>query len=60
MYIENDLRDFGITNDQEYEEIVEEYEELFVPDEFQEPLVTDTTDIAPTQGKPRCITHIFL
>jgi hypothetical protein len=48
-------------DDQKYEEIVEEYEEeIFMPEEFQEPPVTDTTDAAPAQGKPRCITRIFL
>jgi hypothetical protein len=47
-------------DDPEYEEIVEEYEEeIFVPEEFPEPSVTDTTDAAPAQGKPQCITHIF-
>jgi hypothetical protein len=29
-------------------------------EEFQEPPVTGTTDIAPAQGKPQCITRIFL
>jgi hypothetical protein len=60
MHVENDLVKFMIVEDQEYEEIVEEYEEeIFVPEEFQEPPVTNTTDLAPAQGKPRCITHIF-
>jgi hypothetical protein len=52
--------EFGTVDDQEYEEIVEEYEEIFVPEEFQEPPVTDTTDTAPAQGKSRCITHILI
>jgi hypothetical protein len=34
MYVENDLVEFGTADDQEYEEIVEEYEEIFVPEEF--------------------------
>jgi hypothetical protein len=60
MLVENNLVDFGIADNQEYEEIIEEYEEeLFVPEEFQELPVTDTIDIAPAQGKPRCITRIF-
>jgi hypothetical protein len=60
MHVENDLVEFGTADDQEYEEIVEEYkEEIFMPEEFQEPSVTDTTDLAPAQGKPRCITYIF-
>jgi hypothetical protein len=46
MHVENDLVEFGTADDQEYEEIVEEYEEIFVPEEFQEPLVTNATDLA--------------
>jgi hypothetical protein len=35
MHVENDLVEFGTAVDQEYEEIVEEYEEeIFVPEEF--------------------------
>jgi hypothetical protein len=60
MHIENDLGEFGTSDDQEYEEIIEEYEEeIFVLEEFEEPPVTDTTDTAPAQGNPRCITRIF-
>jgi hypothetical protein len=60
MHVENNLVEFGTADDQEYEEIVEEYQkEIFVPEEFQEPPVTDTTDLEPAQGKPPCITHIF-
>jgi hypothetical protein len=59
MHVDNDLVEFVTVDDQEYEEIVEEYE-IFVPEEFQEPSVTDTTDTAPVQGKPRCIAHIFI
>jgi hypothetical protein len=60
MHVENDLVEFGTADDQEYEEIVEEYEEeIFVLEEFQEPPVTDSTNLAPAQGKPQCITHNF-
>jgi hypothetical protein len=35
MHIENDLVEFVTIDDQEYEEIVEEYEEkILVPEEF--------------------------
>jgi hypothetical protein len=45
--------EFGTADDQEYEEIVEEYEEeIFVPEEFQEPPVTDTTDHALPKQAP--------
>jgi hypothetical protein len=58
MHVENDLVEFGTADDQEYEKIVEEYEEeIFVSEEFQEPPVTDTIDLAPARGKSRCITR---
>jgi hypothetical protein len=44
----------------DYEEIIKEYEEIFVPEEFQEPPVTDATNFAPAQGKPQCITRILI
>jgi hypothetical protein len=60
MHVENDLVEFGTADDQEYEEIIEGYEEeIFVLEEFQEPPMTDTTDLAPAQGKTRCMTRIF-
>jgi hypothetical protein len=60
MHVENDLVEFGTADDQGYEEIIEEYEEeIFVPEKFQEPPVTDTTDPAHAQGKLRCIIRIF-
>jgi hypothetical protein len=60
MHVENDLVEFVTIDDPEYEEIIEEYEEeIFVPEEFPEPPVTDTTDTTPAQGKPRCITRTF-
>jgi hypothetical protein len=56
----NDLVEFRTADDQEYEEIVEEYEEkIFVSEEFQESSVTDTTDLAPAQGKSRYINLIL-
>jgi hypothetical protein len=60
MHVENDLVEIVTVDDQEYEEIVEEYEEeILVLKEFPEPPKTDTTDTAPAQGKPRYITRIF-
>jgi hypothetical protein len=60
MHVENGLVEFRTADDQEYEEIVEEYEEeIFMPEEFQEPPVTDASDLALAQGKPRCIIRIF-
>jgi hypothetical protein len=52
--------EYGTPGDQEYEEIVEEYEEeVLVQEEVLEPPVTDTAGIALAQGKLRCITLIF-
>jgi hypothetical protein len=60
MHVENDLVEFGTADEQDSEEIIEEYEEeIFVPEEFQESPVTNTSDLAPAQGKSQCITHIF-
>jgi hypothetical protein len=48
MHVENDLVEFMTVDDQEYKEVIKEYEEeILVPEEFLEPLVTDTTDTAP-------------
>ena len=59
MHIDNELVEFVTAGEQEFEEVIEEYEEeIFVPEEFQELPVTDTTNAAPAQGKPRCITLI--
>ena len=45
----------------EYDEVIVEYEEeIFAQKEAQEPVGADPANSAPTQGKPRCITHIFM
>jgi hypothetical protein len=55
MHVENDLVEIMTVEDWEYEE------EILVPEGVPEPPVTDTvSDTTPTQGKPRCITRIFL
>jgi hypothetical protein len=60
LHVDHEIVEYVAAEEQDYEEIVEEYEEeIFMPEEFQEPPVTDTTDLAPAQGKPRCITRIF-
>jgi hypothetical protein len=53
MHIVNELAETVTVGDQEYEEIIEEYEEeILVPEEVQEPLLTDLADTSPAQGKP--------
>ena len=60
MRVENELAEIVTTGDQEFEEIVEEYEEeILVQEEVLEPSLTDSADTAPAQGKPRCITSIL-
>jgi hypothetical protein len=61
MHIVNELAEAVTVDDQEYEEIVEDYEEeILVPEGVPEPLVTDTAlDMALVQDKLRCITLIF-
>jgi hypothetical protein len=52
MHVENELVEFVTAGDQEYEEIIEEYEEeVLTPEEILEPSLTDFTDTPPTQGK---------
>jgi hypothetical protein len=60
MHVDHEEVEYVAAEKQDYEEAIEEYEEqIFVPEEFQEPPATDTSECAPAQGKPRCITPIF-
>ena len=59
MHVENELAKIVTTDDHEFEIIKEYEEEILVQEEVPEPLLTDSAEIAPTQGKPRCITIIF-
>jgi hypothetical protein len=61
MHVDHEEVEYVVAEEQDFVEVIEEYEEeIFVPKEFQEPPATDTSDFAPAQGKPRCITLIFL
>ena len=61
MHVENELVEIVTTDDREFEEIIEEYEEeILVQEEVLEPPLTNAVDTAPAQGKPRCITPYFL
>ena len=46
-------------DEQEYDEVIEEYEEILVQEGAQEPVGHDLTDPSPAQGKPWCITPIL-
>ena len=60
MHVENALVEFVTAGEQEYEEVIEEYEEeILVQEEVPEPPLTDSADTAPAQGKLRCITSIL-
>jgi hypothetical protein len=60
MHVDHEEVEYVAAEEQDYEEVIEEYEEkILVAEEFQEPPVTDTSDLASAQGKPRCITFFF-
>ena len=60
MHVENELVEFVTTEEQEYEEVIEEYkEEVLVQEEASEPPMTDISDNPPAQGKSRYITLIL-
>ena len=47
-------------DEQDYEEVIEEYEEeILVQEGASEPFGADFADPPPAQGKPLCITLIF-
>ena len=60
FHVDHELVDFVLVGEPEYNEVIEEYEEIFTQEEAQEPVGTDLADPAPIQGKPQCITHIFM
>ena len=60
MHIDNELVEFVTADEQEYEEVIKEYEEeILVQEGAPEPPATDFVDTTPAQGMPRCITLIL-
>ena len=60
MHVDHKLVEFMPVDEQNYEEVIEEYEEeILVQEGAPEPFGADFADLPPTQGKPRCITHIL-
>ena len=60
MHIEDEPLEIVTFGEQEYDEVVEEYEEeILVQEDVPEPPVTDFADTVPAQGKPWCITLIL-
>ena len=51
MHIDHELVDFMPVEEQDYEEVIEEYEEeILVQEDVPEPLVTDLADTVPAEG----------
>ena len=60
MHIDHELVEFMTVDEQEYEEVIEEYEEeILMQEGAPEPFGVDFANLSPTQGKPRCITPIL-
>ena len=60
MHLDHNLVEFVSIDEQEYDEVIEEYEEeILVQEGALEPFGADPTDPSPAQGKPRCITPIL-
>ena len=60
MHVDHELVEFTLVDEQEYEEVIEEYEEeILVQEGAPEPFGADFADLSLVQGKPRYITHIL-
>ena len=60
MHVDHELVGVVPVDEQEYDEVIEEYEEeILVQEGALEPFGADPTDPSPAQGKPRCITPIL-
>ena len=60
MHVDKELVEFVTAGEQEYEEVIEEYEEeVLVQEGALEPPAVDFADTPLAQGKPWCITFIF-
>ena len=61
MHVDHELVEFVPLDEQEYEEVLKEYEEeILVQEGAPEPFGADLTDPSPAQGKPWCITPILM
>ena len=60
MHVDHELVEFVPVDEQDYEEVIEEYEEeILMQEGALEPFGADFVDPPPAQGKPRRITPIF-
>ena len=61
MYVENELAEIVTTDNHEFEEIVEDYEEeILIQEKVPEPPLTDSADTVPVQGKPGACPLFFI
>ena len=61
MHVDHELVEFVPVDEQDYEEVIEEYEEeILVQEGAPEPFGADLTNSSPAQGKSRCITPILM
>jgi hypothetical protein len=61
MHVKNELVEFVNTRKQEYDKVIEEYEEeVLVQEDFPKAPVTDTADVAPDQDKAPIYNPYFL
>ena len=60
MHVDHELVEFMPADEQDYEEVIEEYEEeILMQEGAPKPFGADLADPPPAQGKPWCITHIL-
>ena len=60
MHVENELVEFVTTEEQEYKEVIEEYEEkVLIQEEASEPPTTNIANNPRAQSKSRCIIPIL-
>ena len=60
MHVDHELVEFMPVDEQDYEEVIEEYEEeILMKEGAPKPFGADFVDPPPAQGKPWCITHIL-
>ena len=53
MHVDNELVEFVPVGEQEYKEIIKDYEEeILIQEGAPEPSVADFADTSPAQGKP--------
>jgi hypothetical protein len=60
LHVDHEIVEYVTAEEQDYEEIVEEYEvEVLVQEGVLEPLTTDFVAAPPAQGKAQCIIRIL-